>query len=97
MLDLTPHQRKFLKAEAHPLKPVVMIGAAGLTDAVLKETERALAAHELVKIRVLNDDRAEREAWLADICAQLDCAPVQHIGKILLVYKPAEEARLKLP
>ncbi|NTV93918.1 MAG: YhbY family RNA-binding protein [Thiobacillus sp.] len=97
MLDLTPQQRKFLKAQAHSLKPVVMIGGAGLSEAVLKETERALAAHELVKIRVLGDDRAVREAWLAEICNQLDCAPVQHIGKILLVYKPAEEPRLHLP
>ncbi|TCJ18204.1 YhbY family RNA-binding protein [Parasulfuritortus cantonensis] len=97
MFDLTPPQRKFLKAQAHSLKPVVMIGGNGLTDAVLKEAERALAAHELVKIRCLGDDRAAREAWLVEICARLDCAPVQHIGKILLVYKPAEEPRLALP
>lgn len=97
MLELTPQQRKFLKAQAHSLKPVVMIGGNGLTEAVLKETERALAAHELIKIRVMNDDRAVREAWLADICAQIGCAPVQHIGKLLLVYKPAEEPRLRLP
>lgn len=97
MLDLTPQQRKFLKAQAHNLKPVVMIGNAGLTEAVLKEIVRSLAAHELIKVRVLNDDRAEREAWLAAICQQLDCAPVQHIGKLLLIYKPAEEPRLVLP
>ena len=97
MLDLTPQQRKFLKAQAHSLKPVVMIGNAGLTEAVLKEITRGLAAHELIKIRVLNDDRAERETWLTEICAQLDCAPVQHIGKLLLIYKPAAEPRLVLP
>ena len=97
MLELTPQQRKYLKAQAHNLKPVVMIGAGGLSEAVLKETERSLAAHELIKIRVLNDDRAEREAWLEEICSRLDCAPVQHIGKLLLVYKPAEKPRLTLP
>jgi RNA-binding protein len=97
MLVLTPQQRKFLKAQAHSLKPVVMIGNAGLTEAVLKETARSLAAHELIKIRVLNDNRDDRETWLAAICEQLDCAPVQHIGKLLLVYKPAEEPRLVLP
>jgi RNA-binding protein len=97
MLDLTPQQRKFLKAQAHGLKPVVMIGNAGLTEAVLKETARSLAAHELIKIRVLNDNRDDREAWLAAICDQLDCAPVQHIGKLLLIYKPAKEPRLVLP
>ncbi|MFA5082060.1 MAG: YhbY family RNA-binding protein [Hydrogenophilaceae bacterium] len=97
MLDLTPQQRKFLKAQAHNLKPVVMIGNAGLTEAVLKEISRSLVAHELIKIRCLGDDRAAREAWLAEICGQLDCAPVQHIGKLLLIYKPAEEPRLALP
>lgn len=97
MLELTPQQRKFLRAQAHGLKPVVMIGGNGLTEAVLKETERALAAHELIKIRCLGDDRAAREAWLATICGQLGCAPVQHIGKLLLVYKPAEEPKLVLP
>jgi RNA-binding protein len=97
MLELTTEQRKFLKAGAHDLKPVVMIGNAGLTEAVLRETERGLAAHELIKIRVLNDDRAQREAWLAEICARLACAPVQHIGKLLLVYKPADPPRLVLP
>ncbi|MDR3394318.1 MAG: ribosome assembly RNA-binding protein YhbY [Parasulfuritortus sp.] len=97
MLELTPQQRKFLKAQAHGLKPVVMIGNAGLTEAVVKETARSLAAHELIKIRVLNDNRDDRETWLAAICEQLDCAPVQHIGKLLLIYKPAEEPRLVLP
>ncbi len=97
MLVLTPQQRKFLKAQAHGLKPVVMIGNAGLTEAVLNETVRSLAAHELIKIRVLNDDREARETWLKEICEQLDCAPVQHIGKLLLIYKPAEKPRLVLP
>lgn len=97
MFDLTPPQRKFLKAQAHSLKPVAMIGGNGLTEAVLKEIDRALAAHELVKIRCLGDDRTARETWLVEIAAQLDCAPVQHIGKILLVYRPAEVPRLVLP
>jgi RNA-binding protein len=94
---LTPDQRKFLKAQAHGMKPVVMIGNQGLTEAVVKETERALAAHELIKIRVLGDDRQARESYLADLCATLDAAPVQHIGKLLLLYRPAEKPRLVLP
>jgi RNA-binding protein len=97
MLELTPQQRKFLKAQAHNLKPVVMIGGNGLTEAVIKEAGRALAAHELIKIRVMNDDRAQREAWLTEICAATGGAPVQHIGKLLLIYKPAEEPKLVLP
>lgn len=97
MLSLTPAQRKYLKSLAHTLRPVVMIGAAGLTEAVLREAARALAAHELVKIRVLNDDRAERERFMQSICAALDAAPVQHIGKLLLIYRPAEPPRIALP
>ncbi len=97
MLQLTPDQRKFLRARAHSLKPVVMIGNAGLSTAVLNEIDHSLVAHELIKIRVLNDDRGEREAWLAAICEQLDCASVQHIGKLLLIYRPAEAPRLVLP
>ncbi len=97
MTELTKEQRKFLRAQAHHLKPVVMIGNAGLTEAVINEAARALAAHELIKVRVLNEDRAAREAWLAELCQQLDCAPVQHIGKLLLIYKPAEEPKLRLP
>lgn len=97
MLELTSEQRKFLKSQAHALKPVVMIGNAGLTDAVVKETLRALAAHELIKIRVLNDNREEREAWLTEMCAKTGAAPVQHIGKLLLIYKPADKPKLTLP
>ncbi len=97
MKELSIEQRKFLKARAHSLKPVVMIGNAGLTEAVIKETGRALAAHELIKVRVLGDDRAAREAWLHELCATLDAAPVQHIGKLLLLYRPAEEPKLILP
>lgn len=97
MLELNPAQRKFLKGLAHNLKPVVMIGNAGLTDAVLKEITKSLAAHELIKIRVLNDNREERETWLQAICQSVGCAPVQHIGKLLLVYKPADKPQIKLP
>lgn len=97
MLQLTPAQRKHLRALAHPLKPVVMIGNAGLSEAVIAEADRALAAHELIKVRVLNDDRAERESWLNNLCKTLGAAPVQHIGKLLLLYRPAAEPRIVLP
>lgn len=97
MRELKVEQRKYLKALAHSMKPVVMIGAQGLTEAVIRETGVALAAHELIKVRVLGDDRAAREAWFAELCAATDAAPVQHIGKLLLLYKPAEKAKIKLP
>jgi RNA-binding protein len=81
--------RKALKAQAHPLKPVVMIGQEGLTPAVLAEVERALASHQLIKIRVLGDDREARAAMLAEVCERTGSAPVQHIGKLLVVWRPA--------
>ncbi len=97
MLVLTVEQRKYLKSQAHALKPVVMIGSQGLSEAVIKETECALAAHELIKIRVLGDDRETREAHLAQLCELLSAAPVLHIGKLLLIYRPAKIPKLRLP
>lgn len=97
MLKLTPEQRKFLKAQGHPLKPVVMIGNAGLSEAVVQEADRALKAHELIKVRVLGDDREAREVWFMELCEALHAAPVQHIGKLLLLYRPADKPRIKLP
>jgi putative YhbY family RNA-binding protein len=95
MLTLTVLQRKNLKARAHPLKPTVMIGNAGLTPTVLDEIARALKSHELVKIRVMNDDREARATLLEEICSQLNAGAVQHIGKILVVYQPQEDIPLK--
>ena len=97
MLSLTPAQRRFLRAQAHNLNPVVMIGEAGLSEAVMKEVERSLASHELIKVKSHSGDKAARESQLTEICETLNAAPVQHIGKILIIYKPAEKPRLTLP
>lgn len=86
MLDAA--DRKALRARAHHLDPIVMIGEAGLTRAVLDETDRALRAHELIKVRVLGDDRAQRQAMSAEICSALGCTAVQSIGKLLVLYRP---------
>ena len=91
MLSLTILQRKNLKARVHPLKPTVMIGNAGLTASVLEEIARALKSHELIKIRVMNEDREARATMLEEICSQLNAGAVQHIVKILVVYQPQEE------
>ena len=88
MLPLTVPERRDLKARAHALNPSVTIGNAGLTEAVLKEISSSLNSHELIKIKVMSGERAIREAMLEEICNQLDSAPVQHIGKILVVYRP---------
>jgi RNA-binding protein len=87
MDDLTPVKRRALRAQAHHLQPVVAVGQHGLTPAVLHEIDLALLKHELIKVRVFADDRAEREAVLATIGAELACAPVQHLGKLLILYR----------
>jgi RNA-binding protein len=92
MLSLTVSERLGLKSRAHDLSPTVMIGNAGLTESVLQEIAQTLKIHELIKIRVMSDDRALRETMLESICAQLNAAPVQHIGKILVVYQPNPDA-----
>ncbi|MGQ0752442.1 MAG: YhbY family RNA-binding protein [Betaproteobacteria bacterium] len=91
MPDLTPASRRSLRARAHRLHPLVIIGEAGLTSQVLKEIDLALKSHELIKIRVLNEDQWQRGEWIGEICRTLDCAPVQHIGKIFVVYRPRPE------
>ena len=89
MLSLTPAERRDLRAKAQRLHPVVSIGQHGLTPSVLHEIDVNLLAHELIKVRVFSSDRDAREAVLARICAELDAAPVQHIGKLLVVWRPA--------
>ncbi|PLZ03069.1 RNA-binding protein [Burkholderia sp. WAC0059] len=96
-LSLSPDQRAELRSAAHALKPVVLVGAEGLTDAVLREIEVHLAAHQLIKIRVFGDERAERVAIYEQICDTLNAAPIQHIGKLLVVWKPLQAAKPARP
>jgi len=95
MMTLNAAQRRELKARAHALNPVVMISDAGLTPSVLHEIDISLKSHELIKIRVFGDDRAARAAMIDDISTKLDAALVQHIGKILVLYRPRPEAPAK--
>ncbi len=88
LIELTPAQRKEHRAAAHHLDPVVMIGADGLSAAVQKEVDSALRSHGLIKIRVLSDDRSAREAMLKTLAEALDAAPIQHIGKLLVLWRP---------
>jgi putative YhbY family RNA-binding protein len=97
MLSLSVTQRRDLKARAHALHPVVIIGNAGLTPAVLDEIERSLKSHDLLKIRVMNDDREARAAILQEVCEVLKAGPVQHIGKVLVVYRPLDIPIAKAP
>ncbi len=93
MTPLSPKRRSELRAEAHKLSPVVIIGDKGLTDEVLAEIDRALRAHELIKVRAATDERDARAAWIETICERLEAHPVQQIGKILVVYRENPEER----
>ena len=88
---MSPAERKALKARAHALDPIIHLGGKGLTEAVIAEIGRALAAHELIKVRAGSMEREAREAALAEICARLDAQAVQHIGKVLVVYRMKPE------
>ncbi len=93
---LTPALRKDHRAEAHHLDAVVMIGSDGLTAAVKKEIDAALKAHGLIKVRVQSDDRAGREAIFQALADELNAAPIQHIGKLLVLWRPMPPKEKKI-
>jgi RNA-binding protein len=84
---LTPAERQVLKGRAHKLRPVLLIGAKGLTAEVASELERALQAHELIKIRAAELERDALDHLLQEICIRTDAEPVQRIGKVLVIYR----------
>jgi RNA-binding protein len=96
-MPLTARQRKFLKALAHKKKPVVLVGQAGLTATVLKETQGALAHHELIKVRLPSIGRDERTALLQQMAEDCGAETVQEIGRIGVLYKKSTKSRIKLP
>jgi RNA-binding protein len=85
---LTSRERAHLKARAHALEPVVYAGNAGVTDTLVAEVDRALTAHELIKLKVGTDDRADRVAIGDEICARTDAAAVHRVGKVLILWRP---------
>jgi len=85
--QLSPVQRRALRAAAHHLNPVVSISQKGLTPSVLAEIDRCLTAHELIKLRLYGIEREVREALFTEICAALKCATVQHIGNLLVLWR----------
>ena len=87
-VSLTPRERAALKARAHSLEPVVKIGQHGLTDAVVVEIDRALTAHELIKVRAGSADREERTQLVDAISAKTDAASVQSVGKVIVLWRP---------
>ena len=96
-IELTPAERKSLKADAHALSPVAAIGKSGLTPSVLKEIDASLRSHGLIKVRAGSDERDERAAWLLELADQLDCAAVQNIGRVLVLWRPKPDEPIASP
>lgn len=90
-LMLTPAERRALRADAHHLDPVVLVGGDGLTDAVVREIDTALNSHGLIKVRVFADERTTRDEMLNVLTDRLSAAPVQHIGKLLVLWRPVPD------
>ena len=90
-------QISFLRSLAHNINPVVMIGNNGLSESVLKEIDSSLNAHELIKIKVLGDDRALRVSLLEQICQQMGAVAVHHIGRQLVVYRASSTPKIVIP
>lgn len=96
-MTCTGKQRHFLRGLAHARKPVVTVGAAGLSSTVLDEVERALFDHELIKIKLPAGERTARHALVLELCIRSHAEPIQEVGRIALIYRPADPPRLRLP
>jgi RNA-binding protein len=88
---LTTKERAHLKARAHALEPVVQVGSTGVTDRLVAEVDRALRAHELIKVKIPVADRAARIAVGDEICARTASAAVHRVGKILILWRARQE------
>jgi RNA-binding protein len=92
LVPLTPERRRALRADAHHLNPVVSISQKGLTTTVLAEIDRSLKVHELIKVRLYGIDREDREVLFGQICTELGCQQVQHIGNLLVLWRKNPKA-----
>ncbi len=96
-MKLSNKQKQFLKGLAHSLKPVVQLGANGLTEGVVSEIDSALAHHELIKVKVPTDDREEKTLVMDAIVRETESVKVQSIGHTLIIFRPSEERKIQLP
>jgi RNA-binding protein len=100
-MDLNEHQKKHLRGLGHQLKPLVMVGDAGLSESLLAEFESTLDHHELIKVRVRVGDREARDGIIASLCETSGAVLIQRIGNVALLYRPnlskKPERRIKLP
>jgi len=96
-MNLSNKQIQHLKTLAHPLKPVVLLGNNGLTEAVIAEIDYALNHHELIKVKIPTEDRDTKGLIVEAICRETKAAKVQVIGKTLIIFRPSEEQKIRLP
>jgi RNA-binding protein len=97
-MSLTSKQRQYLRGLAHPLEPVVRVGRAGASPSVIEETKRSLNAHELIKVRIENDDSSERKSIAAELATACDAELAGTIGKLAILYRPRDEdPEIELP
>lgn len=97
-MQLSESQKKFLRGLGHQLKPVVSVGGAGVTDALLREFDATIAHHELIKVRVRAGDRERRDAAIEELCRRGEAALVTRIGNVALLYRRnPDEPKILLP
>lgn len=88
---LSPAQKRYLRGLAHPLKPVILVGAKGVTESLLAELDLALDRHELLKVKFAAEDRETRDAWIADLAGRANAALVQRIGNTAILYRRSQD------
>lgn len=96
-MSLTNKQKQHLKGLAHSLKPIIQLGANGLTEGVLAEIDNALAFHELIKVKVATSDREMKKLIIEAIVRETQSLKVQTIGHVLVIYKESDEQKIVIP
>ena len=96
-MSLNKKQIQHLKGVAHPLKPIVLLGNNGLTEAVIAEIDYALNHHELIKVKIPTDDRENKALIVDAICRETKSTQVQVIGKTLVIYRESAEKKIRIP
>jgi len=96
-MNLNKKQIQYLKGVAHPLKPVVLLGNNGLTEAVVAEIDYALGHHELIKVKIPTDDKETKSLIVEAICRETNGTKIQVIGKTLIIYRQSEEKKIRIP
>ncbi|MEM9100980.1 MAG: ribosome assembly RNA-binding protein YhbY [Pseudomonadota bacterium] len=96
-MPLSNTQIRFLRQQAHSLKPTVLTGAAGITEGVIEEIKITLEAHELIKVKVRAEDREDKRQMIERIIKQTEAEHVQTIGHTLTLYKPSKKQKITLP